>query len=73
MRMLATAFDPVEVGRRFKADKVIYLELLEMRMRRPEAPTLLQGRISASVAVFWGEGGAFCAGPPWHRHPRRRS
>ncbi|MCH7701404.1 MAG: hypothetical protein IID37_06925 [Planctomycetes bacterium] len=51
-RTLATAFDPAEVGRRFHADKVIYLELLEMRMRRPETPTLLQGRISASVAVF---------------------
>ena len=51
-RTLATAFDPVEVGRHFQADKVIYLELLEMRMRRPETPTLLQGTISASVAVF---------------------
>lgn len=51
-RTLATAFDPAEVGRRFHADKVIYLELLEMRMRRPETPTLLQGTISASVAVF---------------------
>jgi len=51
-RTLAMAFDPVEVGRRFQADKVIYLELLEMRMRRPESPTLLQGTISASVAVF---------------------
>lgn len=51
-RTLAWTADPEAVAKRFGVDTVIYLELLEMRMRRPETPTLLQGQISASVVLY---------------------
>jgi hypothetical protein len=49
---LDAQIDPSLVGRRFKADYVIYLEILEFQFRDPKQPQFLQGRISASVAVY---------------------
>ena len=44
--------DPQEMGRHFKADVVVYLELLRYRMRWPDSPHLFRGDISSSVVVF---------------------
>ena len=43
--------DPGMVGRNFKTDFVIYIELVEMQIRDPDQPQLLQGRIQALVQV----------------------
>ena len=44
--------DPAEVGRHFKADYVIYLELLQFQLRSPDEPQFLRGRIESSIAVY---------------------
>ena len=44
--------DPAEVGRHFKADYVIYLELLQFQLRSPEEPQFLRGQIESSIAVY---------------------
>lgn len=43
--------DTTRVGRQFKADFVIFVEVYEFQFRSPEHPQLLQGRINASVTV----------------------
>jgi hypothetical protein len=43
--------DPYAVGRKFKADYVVYLEVLEFQIRDAQAPQFLRGRIQASVSV----------------------
>jgi hypothetical protein len=43
--------NPAVVGRQFKADYVVYLEVSEFQIRDPAEPQLLRGRISASVSV----------------------
>ncbi len=44
--------EPGEIGRKFEADIVVYLELLRYQMRLPESSHLFRGEISASVTVF---------------------
>jgi hypothetical protein len=41
----------VDVGRKFKADKVLYVELTHYSMIEPDSVNLLRGRISARVEV----------------------
>ncbi len=43
--------DPSAVGRKFNADYVVYLELLEFQIRDAQSPQFLRGRIHASVSV----------------------
>jgi len=43
--------NPSAVGRKFNADYVIYLELLEFQIRDDQSPQFLRGRINASVSV----------------------
>lgn len=47
----AAQIDPVAVGKKFDADYVIYLEILQFQLRDPNAPQFLRGRIEASVSV----------------------
>src|SRR3972149_1636065 len=47
---LDAQIDPYAVGRQFKADFVVYLELLEFQIRDPQSPQFLRGRIQASVS-----------------------
>lgn len=51
-RNVDAQFDPAKVGRHFKTDYVIYLELLKFQIRDPDQPQFLRGRIHTSVAVF---------------------
>ena len=44
--------DPVEVGKRFSADVVVFLEVFRLSLRDPATPQLYQGRIEASVRVY---------------------
>jgi hypothetical protein len=44
--------NPAAVGRQFKTDYVIYLEVSEFQIRDPAEPQLLRGRISAGVSVY---------------------
>ena len=44
-------FDPLAVGRKFKADYVVYVEVTKFQMRDPEQPQFLRGTIHASVSV----------------------
>ena len=48
---IAAQVNPQTVGRHFKADYVVFLEILEMQVRNPEEPQFLRGRIEASVTV----------------------
>ena len=48
---LDAQIDPYAVGRKFNADYVVYLELLEFQIRDAQAPQFLRGRINASVSV----------------------
>ena len=48
---LDAQIDPYAVGRKFNADYVVYLELLEFQIRDAQAPQFLRGRIQASVSV----------------------
>lgn len=43
--------NPGLVGRQFKTDYVIYLEVSEFQIRDPAEPQLLRGRLTASVSV----------------------
>jgi len=43
--------NPYAVGRKFNADYVVYLEVLEFQIRDAQAPQFLRGRIQASVSV----------------------
>jgi len=43
--------DPILVGRRFKADYVVFIEVLEFQIRDPEEPQFLRGRVEAAVTV----------------------
>lgn len=43
--------NPRMVGEHFRADYVVYLEVLEFQIRDPEHPQFLRGRIQASVTV----------------------
>ena len=45
-------YDPKRIGKKFKADIVIYLELLEFEMRNPRTPQLRRGTIRSSVVVY---------------------
>lgn len=44
--------DPAMVGRQFKAEAVLYVEVVEFQFRDAERPQFLQGRIKASVSVY---------------------
>ncbi len=44
--------DSAELGRRFDADMVVYIEVLTYQMRDPDSPQLFRGQISGSVNVF---------------------
>ncbi len=48
---LDAQIDPSRVGRKFKTDYVIYIEILEFQVRDPESPLFLKGEIEASVVV----------------------
>jgi hypothetical protein len=50
-RDLDAQIDPQAVGRHFRADYVIYLEVLTFQIRNPDEPQFLRGRVDASVAV----------------------
>lgn len=43
--------DPLAVGKKFKTDYVIYLEILTFQVRDPDEPQFLRGKIEASVVV----------------------
>lgn len=43
--------DPRAVGKKFDADYVVYLEILQFQLREPDTPQFLRGRIEASVSV----------------------
>lgn len=43
--------DPRAVGKAFKADYVIYLEVLKFQIRDPDQPQFLRGEIHASVSA----------------------
>lgn len=47
----AAQLDPYAVGKKFDADYVIYLEVLQFQLRDAAAPQFLRGRIEASVSV----------------------
>ena len=51
-RHLANAVDPVTLGRKFKTDYVIYLELLDFQIRDPNSPDFLEPIIRATVHVY---------------------
>ena len=51
-RLYDADFEPKEIGKEFKADIVIYLELLQYEMRNTNAPQLRRGTINASVVVY---------------------
>lgn len=44
--------DPVEVGRHFDVQSVVYVELLKFQVRDPETPNLLQGQADAAIRVY---------------------
>ena len=48
----SAATDPVAVGKKFKADFVVYAELTRFSVRDPSAPQLYRGRIESSVVVY---------------------
>jgi len=43
---------PAEIGKRFGADYVIFVELLEYTTRDPRSPTLYRGRARAGIVVY---------------------
>jgi CO/xanthine dehydrogenase Mo-binding subunit len=51
-RTLDVSYDPMDVGRKFDASMVVYIELLEFHVRDADAPDLLRGTVNASVAVY---------------------
>ncbi len=48
----ATSLSPVEVGRRFETDVVLFIQVLEFRTRPANSPNLFQGHISASCSLY---------------------
>ena len=48
---LDARIDPHAVGRQFKADYVVYLEVVGFQIRDPNEPQFLRGRVNASVSV----------------------
>lgn len=50
--------DPQAVGGQFKADYVVYVELLGFQIRDAKQPQFLQGQVEASVSVHDLRGGA---------------
>lgn len=48
----AAANDPARVGREFKADYVVFVELNRFQIRDPDSPELLHARIDAGVSVY---------------------
>ncbi|RJP38747.1 MAG: hypothetical protein C4547_04135 [Phycisphaerales bacterium] len=50
-RKRSAAIDPIAVGREFKCDYVVFVELLTFQIRDPDSPELLQARIEAAVSV----------------------
>lgn len=51
-RNLSNAVDPIGIGRKFKCDSVVYLELLDFQIRDPDSPDFLEPVIRASVTVY---------------------
>jgi hypothetical protein len=45
-------YDPEKIGKRFEAELVVYMELLEYEMRDPHTPQLYRGKIHSSVWVY---------------------
>ncbi len=43
--------DPAYTGKHFGVDYVVYIELLGFQIRDPSTPDLVQGKVSASIAV----------------------
>ena len=50
-QLYESEYDPRKIGETFKADIVVYIELLEYEMRNPNTPQLRLGTIRASVVV----------------------
>lgn len=50
-RTPGAAIDPGKVGRQFKADYVVYLEITEFQVRDAQQPQFLRGKIHSSVSV----------------------
>jgi len=48
---MSAGIDPVKVGRKYNADYVIFVQLLEFQIRDPASPQLVQGKINAAVSV----------------------
>jgi len=68
--------DPRKVGAHFKADYVIFLEILQFQIRSPDEPQFLRGRIEASVVVHeidrsGGRGERFVLAPVQTVFPER--
>jgi hypothetical protein len=51
-RIYEIEYDPAAMGKKFEAEAVVYLELLEYEMRNPDAPQLRRGTIRSSVMVY---------------------
>lgn len=51
-RNLDAAVDPVLTGKHFKADFVVYVELLKFQIREPATPDLVQAHVQAPVSVY---------------------
>jgi len=50
--------DPYMVGKKFDADYVVYMEILQFQLRDPNAPQFLRGHVEASVSVHDVRGAA---------------
>lgn len=51
-RNLANSVDPIDIGKRFDSEMVIYAELLDFQIRNPDSPEFLDPRIYASITVY---------------------
>jgi len=49
---LDAGVDPRRVGEHFKADYVIYLQIIEFQIRSADEPQFLRGHIEASITVY---------------------
>lgn len=50
-RDMDARIDPQTVGRRFKADYVVFSEILRFQIRDADQPQLVQGRLDANVSI----------------------
>jgi hypothetical protein len=50
-KKIGTQIDPHALGQAFKADYIVYLEVLKFQMRDARLPQFLRGEIDASVSV----------------------